>query len=132
MKKFLSISIFMLFAAIVSVRAGDIVSPLKGQPESWYDVVQTTVSISSSTVLSDTSVSGYRAVYIYNLSATATVYYTLSTSTQNVTVIGWPIFPNKSTTGYTQPEKIEYNGQINYLLGAGSAAITVNKKTVRK
>lgn len=133
MKKFLSISIFLLAAFIVNAHAGDVVSPLKGQPESWYDVTHSTVAISSQTVSSDVAVSGYRAVYLYNLNTTTTIYYKLSTSTQSVTTLGWPIFPYRSTTIYPQAEKIEYNGQINYQAAPGAVgSIDVTKKTIRK
>lgn len=135
MKKFISISFLLLALCASRAFAGDIVSPLKGQPESWYDVTHSTVAISSTSVSSDAAVQGYRAVYIYNLSITATIYYTLSssTTTPNVTSLGWPIYPWRwPNTANPIPEKIEYNGQINYRLAAGVASIDVTKKTIRK
>ena len=69
-KKLLFIPI--LFCA-AWLQAGDIVSPLKGNPESWYDVTHSTVAISSQTVSTDVAVPGYRAVYIYNLSTASTI-----------------------------------------------------------
>lgn len=138
MKKFLAFSIFASSLLYGSAFAGDIVSPLKGNPESWYDVTHSTVAVSSQTVSSDSLVNAasttYRCVYIYNLSPSVTVYYTLSTSTQNVTVIGWPIFPWRTVTGAAPlPEKIEYNGQINYRAAPGAVgSVDIIKKTIRK
>lgn len=135
MKKILFFSI-LIASPFFRLFAGDIVSPLKGQPESWYDVTHSTVAISSGAVTSDAAVMGYRAVYLYNLSNTTTIYYTLSSSTNtpNVTALGWPIFPWRTPTGAGPiPEKIEYNGQINYRLAGGSVgSIDVTKKTIRK
>lgn len=132
MKKLLFISI--LFAAVVNARAGEPVSNFSGPPESAYNVSHSTVAISSQTVSSDAAVQGYRATYLFNLSATTTIFYTLSSSTQNVVETGWPIFPWRTPTGANPiPEKIEYNGQINYRLGAGAVgSMDVTKKTIRK
>lgn len=135
MKKFLIISIFAAAFFAGSAFAGDVVSPLKGQPESWYDVTHSTVAVSSQTVSTDAAVQGYRAVYIYNLSSAATIYYYLGTpaSTTTVTSLGWPIFPWRTTNVYPQAEKIEYNGLISYRAAPGSTgSIDVSKKTIRK
>lgn len=136
MKKFLSISIFLLASLVAKVHAGDIVSPLKGQPESLYDVTHSTVAISSNTVSTDAAVPGYRAVYIYNLSPATTIFYFLGTpaSTTTVNTIGWPIFPWRTPTAAGPiPEKIEYNGLISYRLAGGAVStMDVTKKTIRK
>lgn len=123
-----------IFLASGYAYAGDIVSPLKGQPESWYDVTHSTVAVSSQTVSSDASVVGYRAVYLYNFNNSTTIYYTLSSSTQNVTTLGWPILPWRTQSAAAPiPEKIEYNGQINYRLAPGAVgSVDVTKKTIRK
>lgn len=131
MKKFLFIPL-LLICGLAS--AGDIVSPLKGNPDSFYDVAHSTVAISSTTVTTDVAVVGYRAVYIYNLSTVSTAYYYLGAvaSTTTVTTNGWPIFPWRGTSNPI-PEKIEYNGLISYRLIPGStSSIDVTKKVLRR
>ena len=133
MKKFLAFSIFASSLFYGSAFAGDIVSPLKGNPESWYDVTHSTVAISSQTSTSDASVIGYRAIYLTNLNAATTIYYTLNGSSTNITTIGWPVYPRPSTSVYPATEKIEYNGTIYYRLAPGAVgSVDIIKKTIRK
>lgn len=133
MKKWLFMFLFSITGSVAIGVSAELVYTRNGQPESDYVVTHSTVAISSQTVSTDASVSGYRAVYILNIHPTTTVYYTLSTSTQNVNTLGWPIYPYRSATTPPIPEKIEYNGQINYRLAAGSVgSLDVIKKVIQK
>ena len=125
MKIFYSAALLILFAGVIN--AADPVYSLRGQPESAYNVSQSTVAVSSNTVSTDASVSGYRNTCIFNLSLGSTVYYRIDGSTNNVATVGYPILP--LTFGC-----VEYNGEINWLLGASDTvgSVDVIKKVIRK
>lgn len=133
MKRLIFLPILFVSAYL---QAAELVYTRNGSPESVYDVTHSTVAVSSPTVSTDAAVNGYRAVYIYNLNPTTTIYYYLGTpaSAATVTSIGYPIFPYRGVnTGYPREEKIESSGLINYRLAPGSTgSIDVTKKTIRK
>lgn len=121
-KCFFVLAIMFLTA---SAHAVDPVYSLNGQPESTYIISQSTVAISSNTTSIDTSTTGYRAIYIFNISA-STFYYRIDGTTQNVAAVGYPIMPN--TEG-----KIETNSIVGYQLIPGAvSSVDVRKKIIRK
>lgn len=122
MKRLLMAVIFLFGSTAYAVET---VTSKSGRPESAYSVAHSTVSISSFTVSSDAASVGYRSIWLNNLSTSATIYYRIDGSTNYITTVGWPIYPGEQGN-------IEYNGVINYLLGAGSAATTFIKKVIRK
>jgi hypothetical protein len=126
MKKFLLIAAIVAGFYAVPVFAADPVAIVPGLPESNYAVTQSSVAVSSNTTTTDAAVSGYRSTCIGNTSTGSTVYYRIDGSTQNVAVVGYPIFP---LTNHC----VEYNGKIGWQLGAGTvASIDARKKVIRK
>lgn len=124
MKKVFLLAVVLLGATWA--RAVEPVSVIPWLPESTYTISQSTVSISSTTISWDSAVSGYRAVYLSNITGATTIYYRIDGTTTNVAAIGWPILPG-------QEGKIESNGLIGYQLSSGTvSALDVRKKVIRK
>ena len=125
MKKFLLTALILIgFSALA--RAGDPVSVM-AWPNSNYNISQSTMQISSTTVATIAADSGYRAVYISNLSnASTTIYYRIDGSTASIPTVGWPIPPSALEA------KIETDSVISLQLAAGATAIDVRRKIIKK
>lgn len=125
MKK-LIYTLLLLGAGVVTARAGDPVS-VSAFPNSRYDVSQSTISVSSTTVTTLAAVSGYRAAYIGQLGLTsgATIFYRVDGSTDSIPTVGSWILPG-------DVEKIETDNAIHLQLGAAQTAITARLRQVRK
>lgn len=124
MKKLIVFAILML-AGAVHLKAADLVFTRNGSPESSYVIFNSSVAVASTTTSIEVSTLGYRAVYIFNVSA-STMYYRIDGSTQNTALVGYPILPNTEA-------KIETNGLIGYQLAPGAVAtVDVRKKIIQK
>lgn len=122
---FMAALVFLAFAA--KVKAVEPVSVIPWLPESSYDIAQSTISVSSTTVTTISAVSGYRQVHLSNLvNSGTTIYYRIDGSTQNISTVGWPIEPRAAD------HTIESNAAINLQLAAGASSVTVTAKTKRK
>jgi hypothetical protein len=122
MKKWFFVLAF-LFAG--SAEAADLVYTHGGQPESSYNISQSSVAISSVTTSIDSSTVAYRAIYVFNSSAT-TFYYRIDGSTQSVALVGYPVLPGTA-------EKIETNSLVGYQVIPGAVgSIDIRKKIIRK
>ncbi len=126
MKKFL----FMLLLAgcVRSIQAMEPVTVRMGQPDSTYEVSQSTIALSSTTVTTIAAVSGYREVHISNFATTSTtIYYRIDGSTLSIPTVGFPIAPTE------RDHKIESNAVISLQLGTGVSALSnIPTKTLRK
>ena len=126
MKKFLLMFSFALLFVAGKVFAGDPVSVM-AWPNSKYDITQSTVQVSSTTVLTIAAASTYRAVYISNwLNSSTTIYYRIDGSTASIPTVGWPIPPG------TIEHKIETDNVISLQLAAGATAVDIKRKTFAK
>lgn len=126
------IALLAILAAIPLVQvvhAAQPVAIVPGLPESRYDISQSSVSLSSFTVLTYGNVSGYRMISVANaftpLVGGTTIYYTVNGSTYTLTTLGYPIFPQ-------QKEDIESNRAISLLADDGRTAVQIRVKTTRK
>lgn len=122
-KTVLILSALLVMVGIIAFAAEPV--SITGWPNSSYNVTQSTAFVSSYTVTQDLAVSGYRSIQIQNLSASATIYYLIGTSTQAIPTIGWPIYPNSIGT-------IENNAQINYQTVPTVANYDIRKKIIQK
>lgn len=125
MKKFL----FMLLL-VGCVHVAHAMQPMTvrmGQPDSTYEVSQSTIALSSTSVTTVAAVTGYREYHISNLSMTTTIFYRIDGSTLNIPTVGFPIVPRESD------HKIESNAVISLQLGSGVSALSnVPTKTLKK
>jgi hypothetical protein len=118
-------ALFLILGTAVVAKAGEPVSVM-AWPNSTYDITQSTIAISSSSVYAFPAVSGYRSVLIDNIANTGTtVYYRVDGSTLSIPTVGWQILPSAT-------EKIETNGVISLQLGADISSVNVRQKTIRK
>lgn len=128
MKKFLFM--LLLCGCVRHVYAMEPVTVRMGQPDSTYEVSQTTITIASTTVTTIAAVSGYREVHISNLAnAGTTIYYRIDGSTASIPTVGFPIAPTE------RDHKIESNAVISLQLAAGSGVTTLSNvptKTLKK
>lgn len=123
MKRFIALSVLMLLATPLLA-----VQPVSFYPmhESGYDLAQSSVTLSSTSVTTISAVSGWREVKIANsLNPATTVYYRIDGSTNDITTVGWLILPREKET-------IETKGTINLQLPAGASSIVVQQLIRRK
>jgi hypothetical protein len=128
MKKFL----FALFLCglVRAAYAMDPVTVRMGQPDSTWEISQSTITVSSATVTTIAAVTGYRVVHISNLASSGTtIYYRIDGSTASIPTVGFPIAPTE------RDHAIESNAVISLQLTSGAPGTTLNNvptKTLRK
>lgn len=121
--KALFMAVFILIAG--PLKAVEPVSIIPWLPESGYELTNSTVSFSSSTVTTIAAVSGYRKIKIRDITEGTSFFYRLDGSTQSITTAG---FLNKAT----EICEIESNAAIYVQLAAGVASKVFNLLTIRK
>lgn len=124
----MKIKAFLFGLLLMAAGAASAMDPMTiqgGPPNSDWTISHSTVSVSSITVTTISSVRGYRSLWVGNVSAGTTIYYRVDSSTINVPVVGFPIYPMTN-------HEIEANNDINLQLGAGADPVTYRQKTIRK
>lgn len=125
MKRILCLAAFVMFSCITNSKAMDPVTVRMGQPESAYNITNSTISVSSTTVTTIAAVDGYRKILIRDITASTSFFYRLDWTTTSVTTAG---FLNTSTEVCT----IESNAAVYLQLAVGVAAKVFNVLTFRK
>lgn len=124
MKRFLFLSLFAAFG-LMNANAMEPVTVRMGQPDSTYNIANSTISISSSAVTTLAAVDGYRKILIRDVTQSTSFFYRIDGTTTSVTTAG---FWNNTSEVCT----IESNAAVYLQLAAGVASKVFNVLTFRK
>lgn len=125
MRKMIFLTAFIFVTCVRPTHAVEPVSVIPWLPESRYDITNSTIAFSSTTVTTIAAVDGYRKIKIRDLTSTTSFFYRLDGSTQTITTTGF-------FAGPTEVTEIETNQSISILLVSGVANKVFQILTFRK
>lgn len=115
----------LVWGGVGGLHAMEPVSIRMGQPDSAYEIANSTISVSSTTVTTIAAVTGYRKMLIRDVTASTSFFYRLDGSTASITTVGM-------LNNTTETATIESNAAMYLQLANGVATKVFNVLTFRK